>query len=191
METKCIKKPYCATTDESLPLCLILHPSLLLFSGLWKNRHMVCDRYCPLPSKETWIVLQYQSHAGQTEFVFTVRWKRKINCGPCSFLYLRWEYVIWYLVYWWVERQQCCFAGCFSQQPYKSSNTQLYCAVRWSRHCLLQQHRIGWQWTNRYSAVCLAPFFFCPPHLPQPTGWLIEIDSKNTWRYHHLELQKC
>lgn len=40
----------------------------------------------------------------------------------------------------------------------------------------------------------LLPPFLSPPHhhhLPQPTRWLIEIDWKNTWRYRHLELQKC
>ena len=129
-------------------LCVWVSLTLLLLSALWKNKHMVCDRYCGLPSKETWIMPQYQSHASQTEYAC-------LDCSPCSFIVLDMR----------ICDMRCCFAA-----PYKSSNTRRYCAMLWSGHCLLQHHWIAWQWAEWLlcSLSCSLLFYPLPPSTTSP-----------------------
>lgn len=92
--------------------------------------------------------------------------------------------VIWSLVYWWVERRQCCSAERFSQHHTKPLT--LNCAALWSTHCLLQHHEMVSSGQNGYSAVSLAPFFLSPSRclLPHPTNTVTHWN----WLEEHMAL---
>lgn len=130
---------------------------------------MDCDRYCPLPSKETWIMPQYPSHAGQRVFVH-------LYCSPCSFFVL--DVRICDMISCVLMSLKAAMLYCWA--PFTAA-VQIFCIVHCSdlnTACFSTTELVD-SGQSGYSAVCLAPFFFIhPPTSPSQHGDSLKLTRR-------------